>query len=88
MARIAPSASPRPPRPRVRWFLDGLIVMGAIASVTWALRTFRPDTPPEEAFEFVGRHLRSNDAVCVGVHAKDHPNALADDARLVAALTL
>ncbi len=45
MARIAPSASPRPPRPRVRWFLDGLIVMGAIASVTWALRTFRPETP-------------------------------------------
>lgn len=44
-------------------------------------------TPPEEAFEFVGRHLRSNDAVCVGIHAKDHPNALADDAELVAGLT-
>jgi hypothetical protein len=38
---------------------------------------------PAEALEFVARHLRPQDAVCVGVFAKDHPNALEEDIRLL-----
>ena len=37
---------------------------------------------PREAFEFVARHLRPRDAVCVGVFSRDKPDMLAEDARL------
>ncbi len=38
---------------------------------------------PQAAFDFVARHLRPQDAVCVGVFTKDHPNSLADNLRLL-----
>jgi hypothetical protein len=38
---------------------------------------------PREAFAFVARHLRPQDAVCVGVFPKDHPQMLAEDVALL-----
>ncbi len=38
---------------------------------------------PKEAFDFVARHLRPQDAVCVGVYTKDHPDSLAENLRLL-----
>jgi hypothetical protein len=38
---------------------------------------------PTEAFAYVARHLRANDAVCVGVYPKDHPNMLAENVELL-----
>ena len=40
-------------------------------------------TPPEEAFQFVARHLRPRDAVCVGIFDKHRPNMLEEDLRLL-----
>lgn len=37
---------------------------------------------PKEAFEFVAKHLRAQDAVCIGIYTKDHPNMLEDDLKL------
>jgi hypothetical protein len=34
---------------------------------------------PKEAFEFVARHLRPQDAVCVGIYTKQHPNGMAEN---------
>ena len=39
-------------------------------------------TDPREAFAYVARHLRPQDAVCIGVYTKDKPDMLAEDARL------
>ena len=39
-------------------------------------------TPPSTAFAFAARHLRLQDAVCVGVYPKDHPSMLAVDLQL------
>ncbi len=38
---------------------------------------------PEKAFEFVARHLRPQDAVCVGIYTKEHPNGMAENIRLL-----
>jgi hypothetical protein len=38
---------------------------------------------PKEAFAFVARHLRPQDAVCVGVYPRDHPQMLAEDLQLL-----
>ena len=38
---------------------------------------------PQEALAFTARHLRANDAVCIGVFPKDQPEMLAEDARLL-----
>ena len=38
-------------------------------------------TDPKEAFDFVARHLRPQDAVCIGVFTKDKPDMLAEDVR-------
>jgi len=38
---------------------------------------------PKEALEFVARHLRPQDAVCVGVCPKDNPRMLEEDLRLL-----
>ncbi len=40
---------------------------------------------PKEAFDFVARHLRPQDAVCVGVYTKDHPDSLAENLQLLTA---
>lgn len=40
-------------------------------------------TPPAEAFAYVARHLRPQDAVCVGIHTGDDPAMLATDVRLL-----
>jgi len=37
---------------------------------------------PREAFEYVARKLRPQDAVCVGVYTEKRPNELAEDVRL------
>jgi len=37
---------------------------------------------PKQALEFVARHLRPQDAVCVGVFSKTNPDMLAEDLRL------
>ena len=37
----------------------------------------RNDT--KEAFQFVAKHLRAQDAVCVGIYTKDNPNMLRED---------
>jgi hypothetical protein len=41
---------------------------------------------PREAFAFLARHLRPQDAVCVGVFLKDNPDMLAENARLFSEL--
>ncbi len=38
---------------------------------------------PAEAFAFVAKHLRPQDAVCVGVYPKDNPDMVADDVRML-----
>jgi hypothetical protein len=38
---------------------------------------------PRDAFEYVARKLRPQDAVCVGIHQEDNPNQLADDLALL-----
>ena len=38
---------------------------------------------PQEALAFVACHLRSQDAVCVGVYTKDDPQMLAEDLQLL-----
>ena len=38
--------------------------------------------PPEEAFAFVAEHLRSRDAVCIGIFPKEVRNMLAEDIQL------
>ncbi len=38
---------------------------------------------PQEAFEYVARHLRPQDAVCVGVFSKDKPGMLEENVRLL-----
>ncbi|MGC9348676.1 MAG: hypothetical protein ACP5JG_11100 [Anaerolineae bacterium] len=40
-------------------------------------------TDPKEAFDFVARHLRPQDAVCIGVYTKDKPDMLAEDVQLL-----
>jgi hypothetical protein len=35
---------------------------------------------PEEAFAYAAAHMRPTDAVCVGVHTKDNPNMVRDNA--------
>ena len=37
---------------------------------------------PGEAFEFLAKHIRPQDAVCVGVFPKDKPDMLAEDVEL------
>ncbi len=39
-------------------------------------------TGPAEAFDFVARHLRPQDAVCIGVYTGDNPAMLAEDVAL------
>jgi hypothetical protein len=38
---------------------------------------------PRVAFAFTASKMRPNDAVCVGVYPKDHPDMLAEDVRLL-----
>jgi len=38
---------------------------------------------PTEAFAYTTRHMRSSDAVCVGIFTKDNPNMLAEDIALL-----
>ncbi len=40
-------------------------------------------TPAPEAFAFVAKHLRPQDAVCVGVHTHDNPHMLEEDVTLL-----
>lgn len=40
-------------------------------------------TPAVEAIEFTARHLRPQDAVCVGIFPKDNPEMLAEDLALL-----
>ena len=37
---------------------------------------------PAEAFAFTARHLRPQDAVCVGIHTKDKSGMLREDTEL------
>ena len=37
---------------------------------------------PAESFEFVAKHLRPADAVCVGIYDENHPNMLQEDIEL------
>jgi hypothetical protein len=39
-------------------------------------------TSPAEAFDFVARHLRPQDAVCIGVYTGDNPDMIAEDIQL------
>lgn len=38
---------------------------------------------PAEAFDFVARHLRPQDAVCAGIYTRDHPDGMAENLRLL-----
>ncbi|MHB0858499.1 MAG: hypothetical protein ACYC5M_13150 [Anaerolineae bacterium] len=40
-------------------------------------------TPPEEALAYAARHMRPDDAVCVGVYTADKADMLAEDLRLL-----
>ncbi len=42
---------------------------------------------PAEALGFVAKHLRQQDAVCVGIFPKDKPDMLAEDLRLLEGFT-
>jgi hypothetical protein len=37
---------------------------------------------PEEAFRFAAKHLRPQDAVCVGIYTKDHPGMIEENLEL------
>ena len=37
----------------------------------------------QEAMEFAARHLRPEDAVCIGIYPKEHPDGLEEDIRLL-----
>ena len=41
-------------------------------------------TPPREALDFAARHLRPQDAVCIGMHTGDRPDMVQENARLFA----
>jgi hypothetical protein len=43
---------------------------------------------PREALSYVARHLRPQDAVCIGVFLKDNPEMLADDLHLLEELVV
>jgi hypothetical protein len=38
---------------------------------------------PKDALEFTAKHLRANDAVCVGVYSKFKKDMLSEDVRLL-----
>lgn len=38
---------------------------------------------PKEAFAYAARHMRPNDAVCVGFFTKDHPTMIEEDIQLL-----
>ena len=40
-------------------------------------------TDPKDTFAFIAKHLRPQDAVCVGIYPKDHPGMLEEDLRLL-----
>lgn len=40
---------------------------------------------PQDALAFVARHLRPQDAVCVGIFPKDHPNMMAENMQILEA---
>ena len=42
-------------------------------------------TPPADALAFVARHLRPQDAVCIGVYSADRPNMLEEDVAILKA---
>jgi hypothetical protein len=42
-------------------------------------------TPPKEAFDYVARHLRPQDAVCLGVYSEGKPDMLEEDVRILRA---
>jgi hypothetical protein len=39
-------------------------------------------TDPRQAFSFVAKHLRPQDAVCLGIYTKDNPDMIQEDLRL------
>ncbi|MCE5250321.1 hypothetical protein LLG96_08885 [bacterium] len=70
------------------WFLPedrdamvGLIVRLGRPVIHYKVMAAGRNDPPE-ALRFVARHLRKNDAVCVGVFTGDKPDMLAEDVRL------
>ena len=38
---------------------------------------------PKEAFEYVAKYLRPQDAVCIGIYTKNNPNMLKEDIDLL-----
>ena len=64
-----------------RKMLSDLAEMEAMINATLAFARDDAAHEPREAFDFVARHLRPQDAVCVGIFAKEH--AMADNARLL-----
>jgi hypothetical protein len=42
-------------------------------------------TPPKDAFDYVARHLRPQDAVCLGIFSADKPNMLEEDVEMLRA---
>lgn len=40
-------------------------------------------TPPEQAFAYAAKHMRPEDAVCVGVHTGDNESMIEEDVRLL-----
>jgi hypothetical protein len=39
----------------------------------------RDGIPPAEALGFVGKNMRANDAVCVGICLKDNPRSMEEN---------
>jgi len=73
---------------RPEWFLPEdrdrmAAVIGTLSKPTIHYKVLAAGrNDPAEAFDFVARHIRPQDAVCVGVYMKDRPDMLAEDVRL------
>jgi hypothetical protein len=75
---------------RPEWFLeeDRQAMVDTIAELSWPVIHYKVlaagRTPPAEAFGFVARHMRPQDAVCVGIFRADKADMLAEDIALLA----
>ncbi len=71
------------------WFLDEdrrimtEVISGLIRPVIHYKVLAAGRNDPKEAFDFVAKHLHRQDAVCVGVYTKDHPDSLAENLQLL-----
>lgn len=76
---------------RPEWFhaADRDAMVKVIQHLSWPVIHYKVlaagRNDPEEAFTFVAKHLRPQDAVCVGIYTKGHPTMLEENVALLEA---